>query len=152
MNSSKDIVPVIKSLLESERFAVLATDDQEQPHLFLMAFAATADLTKIVFFTERNTNKYEHLKSNRRVALLIDNRENSGADTQEAVVITVIGEAEEVGEDEGKPLQELYLVRHPYLDRFAKSPSCAIVQVRVRSYQIVTKFQEVVEWSPDPPG
>lgn len=152
MSSSEDVVPVIKSLLASERFAVLATDDHEQPHLFLMAFAATVDLTKIVFFTERDTHKYAHLKSNRRVALLIDNRENRGADTQGAVVITVFGEAEEVGGDEGKSLQEMYLARHPYLDGFAKSPSCAIVRVRVRSYQVVRKFQEVVEWSPDPQG
>jgi hypothetical protein len=46
---------VIKSLLVSQRFAVLATDDQEQPYLFLMAFAATSDLKKIVLVTERET-------------------------------------------------------------------------------------------------
>jgi len=149
MSSSEDVVPVIKSLLESERFAVLATDDQEQPHLFLMAFAATADLTKIVLFTERNTNKYAHLKSNRRVALLIDNRENSGADTQGAVVITALGDAEEVEGFEGNSLRQLYLARHPYLAEFAHSPSCAIMRMRVRSYQLVRRFQEVVEWCPD---
>ena len=41
MSSSEDVIMVIKSLLVSQRFAVLATDDQEQPYLFLMAFAAT---------------------------------------------------------------------------------------------------------------
>jgi nitroimidazol reductase NimA-like FMN-containing flavoprotein (pyridoxamine 5'-phosphate oxidase superfamily) len=152
MSSSEDVSLVIKSLLESQRFAVLATDDQEQPYLFLMAFVATSDLKKIVLVTERDTHKYAHLKSNRRVALLIDDRENKGTDTQEAVVITILGEAEEVAGNEGEGLRDLYLARHPYLEGFAKSPSCAIVRVRVRSYQVVRKFQEVVEWSPDPQG
>jgi heme iron utilization protein len=146
MSSSEDVAIVIKSFLEPQRFAVLATDDQGQPYLFLMAFVATSDLKNIVLLTERDTHKYAHLKSNRHVALLIDDRENSGADTQSAVVITVIGEAEEVGGEEGKCLKELYLARHPYLDEFAQSPSCAIVRVRVRSYQVVRNFQEVVEF------
>jgi hypothetical protein len=47
MSSAEDVIPVIKSLLESQRFAALATSDQEQPHLFLMAFAATGDLKRL---------------------------------------------------------------------------------------------------------
>jgi nitroimidazol reductase NimA-like FMN-containing flavoprotein (pyridoxamine 5'-phosphate oxidase superfamily) len=150
MSSSEDVIMVIKSLLVSQRFAVLATDHQEQPYLFLMAFAATADLKKIVLVTERETQKYAHLKSNRRIALLIDDRENRGADTKEAVVVSVLGEAEEVEEGEAHRLRDLYLERHPYLDEFAQSPSCAIIQVQVSSYRVVRKFQEVVEWCPDP--
>ena len=150
MSSSEDVIMVIKSLLVSQRFAVLATDDQEQPYLFLMAFAATADLKKIVLVTERETQKYAHLKSNRRVALLIDDRENRGADTQEAIVVSVLGEAEEVEEGKANQLRDLYLERHPYLEEFAQSPSCAIMQVQVSSYRVVRKFQEVVEWCPDP--
>jgi uncharacterized pyridoxamine 5'-phosphate oxidase family protein len=152
MSSAEDVVHVIKSLLASQRFAALATADQAQPYLFLMAFAATDDLRKIVLVTERDTVKYAHLQLNHRVALLIDDRENRGEDTQEAVAITVIGEAQESGGNEVEDLRELYLAKHPYLAEFAKSSSCAIVQVRVRSYQVVRKFQEVVEWNPDPHG
>jgi heme iron utilization protein len=79
--------------------------------------------------------------------LLIDDRENGGADTKEAVVVSVLGEAEEV---EANHLRDLYLEKHPYLEEFAQSPSCAIMQVQVNSYRVVRKFQEVVEWCPDP--
>jgi nitroimidazol reductase NimA-like FMN-containing flavoprotein (pyridoxamine 5'-phosphate oxidase superfamily) len=150
MSSTGDIMSVIKSLSESQRFAVLAMDKQEQPYLFLMAFTVTCDLRTIILVTERDTYKYALLQSNQRVALLIDNRENMGADTQETVVVTALGVAEEVGGDEGKHLKELHMARHPYLEGFTKSPSCAIVRVRVRSYQVVRKFQEVVEWCIDP--
>jgi hypothetical protein len=134
MSSTGDIMSVIKSLSESQRFAVLATDKQEQPYLFLMAFTVTCDLRTIILVTERDTY----------------NRENMGVDTQETVVVTALGVAEEVGGDEGKHLKELHMARHPYLEGFTKSPSCAIVRVRVRSYQVVRKFQEVVEWCIDP--
>lgn len=150
MSSSEDVIMMIKSLLGSQRFAVLATDDQDQPYLFLMAFAETADLKKIVLVTERKTQKYAHLKSNRHVALLIDDRENRGADTKEAVVVSVLGEAKESEEGDANHLRDLYLEKHPYLEEFAQSPSCAIIQVQVSSYRVVRKFQEVVEWCPDP--
>jgi nitroimidazol reductase NimA-like FMN-containing flavoprotein (pyridoxamine 5'-phosphate oxidase superfamily) len=150
MSGVADVMTVIKSLAESQNFAVLAMDKQEQPYLFLMAFTIAGDFKTIILATERNTYKYSLLQSNKHVALLIDDRENRGSDTRETVVITALGVAEEVGGDEERRLKELHSARHPYLEEFTKSPSCAIVRVRVRFYQVVRKFQEVVEWSPDP--
>ena len=40
MNTDNDIRPSLRALLESQRFAVLATDDHGQPFASLMAFAA----------------------------------------------------------------------------------------------------------------
>ena len=111
-----------------------------------MAFAATEDLRHLVVLTERTTRKYANLQSNPRVALLIDDRENRGSDTEDAVVVTAIGEALELDPDVGAPLLELFLTRHPYLAGFAASPTCAIVGVTVNSYQLVSRFQRVVEW------
>jgi hypothetical protein len=47
-----------------------------QPYASLMAFAATDDLKRLLFATERNTRKYANLVSNPRAALLVDNRSN----------------------------------------------------------------------------
>ena len=149
MSNSEDLFRILKNLMESQRFAVLATDSQGQPHTFLMAFAVTHDLKQLVLVTERGTRKHTNVKSNKCVALLIDDRENKGSDTQEAVAITVIGEAQEVEGDERKNLLDLYLAKHPYLDGFASSPSSAIVRVKVKSYQVVRRFQEILEWCVD---
>jgi hypothetical protein len=62
------------------------------------------------------------------------------------VVVTAIGEAQELDRDLGAPLLELFLARHPYLAAFAASPTCAIVRVKLSSYQLVSRFQQVVEW------
>ena len=141
-----DIRPTLRALLQSQRFAVLATDDHGQPFASLMAFAATEDLRHLVVLTERTTHKYANLRFNPRVALLIDDRENKGSDTEDSVVVTAIGEAQELDRDAGAALLGLFLSRHPYLAAFADSPSCAIVRVTVSSYQLVSRFQQIVEW------
>ena len=146
MSTEIDIRSALTALLESQRFAALATDDHGQPFASLMAFAVTEDLRDLVVLTERTTRKYANLRSNPRVALMIDDRENRGSDTEDSVVVTAIGRAQELGPDVGAPLLELSLTRHPYLAGFAASPTCAIVGVKVSSYQLVSRFQQVVEW------
>ncbi len=127
---------------------MLATDDNGQPFASLMAFAATEDLRQIVVLTERTRRKFANLKANRRVALLIDDRENKGSDTQDSVAVTAFGEAKEADSVAGTALLELFLTRHPYLASFAASPSCAIVMVKVSSYVLVSRFERVLEWRP----
>lgn len=146
MSTDFEIQPVLRDLFRSQRFAVLATDDDGQPFASLMAFAASEDLGQIVVLTERATRKFANLKANSRVALLIDDRENKGLDTQDSVAVTALGEAQEVDADAGAPLLELYLVRHPYLAAFAASPGCAVIRVKIKSYLLVSRFQKVIEW------
>ena len=146
MMTDAEIQSVLGDLFRSQRYAVLATDQRGQPFTSLMAFAASEDLAQLVVLTDRAARKFANLKANSRVALLIDNRENKGSDTQESVAVTAIGEAEELDALADAHLLQLYLARHPYLAAFAASPSCAIVRVKVSSYQLVSRFQEVVEW------
>ena len=91
MSTDEGIQPVLRGLLRSQRYAVLATDDHGQPFASLMAFAASEDLRQIVVLTERNRRKFANLKANRRVALMIDDRENKSSDTQDSVAVTAIG-------------------------------------------------------------
>ncbi|MCB1966336.1 pyridoxamine 5'-phosphate oxidase family protein [Accumulibacter sp.] len=146
MSTAREIQPLLRDLLRSQRFAVLATDDHGQPFASLMAFAASEDLGRIVVLTERGTRKFANLTANQRVALLIDDRENKGSDTQNSVAVTALGQAQEVSRDAGAELIENYLARHPYLAAFAASRSCAVVLVTISSYQFVSRFQEVIEW------
>ena len=38
------------------------------------------------------------------------------------------------------------LARHPALQAFAASPTCALIRIRIKSYVVVRRFQEVTEW------
>jgi heme iron utilization protein len=137
---------LIRELCESQRSAVLATTQPGgQPYLSLMAFAATADVKQIVLVTERQTKKYANIMAESRVALLIDNRSNVPADTEDAVAVTVLGRAAEAQPAERDSLLALFLAKHPHLEAFATSPTCALISVRVETYLVVQHFQEVQE-------
>ena len=53
--------------------------------------------------------------------------------------------AEEVPPEERSRFLKLYMERHPSLLDFVDSPTCALFRVRVDTYYIVTRFQEVAE-------
>jgi nitroimidazol reductase NimA-like FMN-containing flavoprotein (pyridoxamine 5'-phosphate oxidase superfamily) len=136
---------LLRELLESQRSAALATQQEGQPYLSLMAFAATPDLKQLIVATERNTRKHANLMVEPRVALLIDNRSNAPADTEEAVAVTVLGRAAEARPGERESLLSLFLTKHPHLEDFVTSPTCALITVQVSTYVVVQHFQEVQE-------
>jgi nitroimidazol reductase NimA-like FMN-containing flavoprotein (pyridoxamine 5'-phosphate oxidase superfamily) len=138
-------IETIKALFDAQPFAVLATHDGEQPYASLMAFAATDDLKRLLFATERNTRKYANLVSNPRAAALIDNRSNQVSDTREAIAITALGETRE--SDKERHLS-IFLKKHPHLEAFVELPSCAFVEMQVVNYFVVEGLQGVKELCP----
>ena len=135
----------LKALLESQRLAVLATHREGQPYGSLVSFVATEDMKQVLFATTRSTRKYENLTADARVALLIDNRSNQDSDIHEATAVTATGRAEEIEGADKERFLRLYLERHPYLQDFVNSPTCALLRVRVETYYLVNRFQEVTE-------
>jgi nitroimidazol reductase NimA-like FMN-containing flavoprotein (pyridoxamine 5'-phosphate oxidase superfamily) len=138
-------IETIKALFDAQPFAVLATHDGVQPYVSLMAFAATDDLRRLLFATERNTRKYANLVSNPRAAALIDNRSNQVSDTREAIAITALGETRE--SDKERHLS-IFLKKHPHLEAFVELPSCAFVEMQVVNYFVVEGLQGVKELCP----
>jgi len=146
MENAEDIQEQLRDLFSSQNLAVLATQSSEQPYASLVAFFATDDLRHIYFATPRSTRKFANLRADGRVALLINNSTNQSVDFHQAISVTAVGDAEEIsGADREQPLL-LYLAKHPYLEEFAKSPTCALVRVRARSYYLVRNFQKVMEY------
>jgi nitroimidazol reductase NimA-like FMN-containing flavoprotein (pyridoxamine 5'-phosphate oxidase superfamily) len=139
------LVSLLNQLFESQWSAALATQDGGQPYLSLMAFAATPDLRRLLLVTDRHTRKYANIMAEPRVALLVDNRSNAPADTEEAVAVTVLGQAEETAPGEREELLPLFLSKHPHMEAFATSPTCALITVTVATYFVVQRFQEVRE-------
>jgi hypothetical protein len=83
------------------------------------------------------------------VAVLVNSSINQESDFHDAISITVTGDAEEIKDPEREAIQELYLSKHPYLEDFARSPSCALIRVAARSYYMVQNFQSVMEYHID---
>lgn len=138
---------LLKNLFETQRLAVLATQGQDGPYASLMTFAATDDLKRFLFATERGTRKYANISKNPRVSLLIDNRSPEKSRTNFAV--TVMGNAKEPAERESESLRKIFLAKHPDLRKFLNNPGCALLSCSVEEYVIVTNFQDVVVYEPE---
>ena len=76
---------------------------------------------------------------------MINNSTNQSADFHEAMAVTAVGTAGELLGAEKETVLRQYLAKHPYLEDFARAPTCALVGVAVRSYYMVRNFQNVSE-------
>jgi uncharacterized protein YhbP (UPF0306 family) len=145
MQDTQETLVLIRNLLESQKLAVLSTQNHGQPYCNLIAIAATDDLKYLLFATTRATRKYANLMADSRVAVLVDNRRNDPADFTEAAALTALGKAWELQGVERQQFLKVYLGKHPYLEQFAAAPACALLRIRVDKYIVVTRFQEVRE-------
>ena len=150
MEDPEGIRRVLRGLLSTQRLAVLSTHTGGQPYASLVAFACSDDLRFLHFVTPRTTRKFSNLQHDGRVALLVTSSANQEVDFHEAMAVTVVGSAGEISGPEKEAALERYLGKHPYLEAFARSPSCAFVQVHARTYILVKNFQHVMELHLEP--
>jgi len=143
-----DARSALQALLRSQPLGVLSTQGGGQPYASLVAFAEGPRAGELLFATGRATRKYANLRADRRVALLVDNRSNRESDFGEAVAVTAVGFAEELRGGDREQAQAPYLAKHPALREFLASPGCALMRLRVQSYVVVRRFQEVIRLDP----
>ena len=132
----------LRELFSKQSLGVLASVGEVYPRTNLVAFVVFDDLKKMLFATPRFTRKYCNVKKNPQVSVLVDNRSNDVADFTDAVAVSVFGDAVEVIEDRQKYL-DIYLAKHPYLDKFVASPTCVFFEIQVKYYDIISRFQNV---------
>ena len=149
METPAEVQNRLRNLFETQNLAVVATQTGGQPYASLVAFVATDDLRHLFFVTARTTRKFSNLISDSRVAVLVNSSVNEESDFHDAVALTVTGVAEEVSDSEKQDILKLYLSKHPYLEDFARSPSCALIRVTARSFYMVQNFQNVMEFHID---
>lgn len=135
----------LKALFSTQSLASLSTQKDGQPYANLVAFYASDDLTTLFFVTPKTTRKFANLSADSRVALMINNSTNQTHDFHEAIAVTVVGTAFEISGIEKNQVLKHYLNKHPYLEDFARAPTCALVGVKVQSYIMVRNFQNVSE-------
>jgi general stress protein 26 len=135
----------IKDFMASRRVGVLATYGDEYPHQSLMAFAVSPDLSRIVLATPKSTRKFDNLQDRRAVSLLVDSRSNSPEDIAEAVAVTAYGTCAIATCEQSTDFVSLYLEKHPMMEDFVHSPSCALLVIKVDRYDIIERFQNVTK-------
>ncbi|HPQ81225.1 MAG TPA: pyridoxamine 5'-phosphate oxidase family protein [bacterium] len=140
-----DLMGRIGDVLASRHVGVLATSGGDGPHATLVAFKASENCRRIVFSTPRQTRKYANIKADPRAALLVDDRSNAARDIHDATGVTAVGTVAELSGSERSGAEKSYMERHPHLAEFVLSGSTALMELSVRRYVVVSRFQEVFE-------
>jgi nitroimidazol reductase NimA-like FMN-containing flavoprotein (pyridoxamine 5'-phosphate oxidase superfamily) len=139
----------IRTLADTQPYAVLCVQGSGQPYGALVAFAFSQDMRHAVFVTPIATRKYRLLSECDHVALLIDDRADKADDLMEIEAVTVTGRAQMIAHgSEFDRWAELLVTRHPYLESFVNADSCALFRIDVVRYLHVARFQEVNQWIP----
>jgi hypothetical protein len=126
MTNRKQLQKEIAELIFSQKLAVLATQSHEG--------------------SSYASRKFANIEHNPKVSLLIDDRSNNEKDFHDAQAVTVMGVVGRIESNSTQSeLSQLYLSKHPYLEEFLCSPSTAFIVVSVKSYFLVSRFQEVME-------
>ena len=145
MKTPEDLKSILRDLFTNQRLAVLATHNHGQPYTSLVAFSAGEDLRYLAFATTRSTRKFANLSADPRVSMLVDNRSNRVSDIRRAVAATATGRVEEVTSEEREEILRMYLLKHPYMEEFVRSPTCAMLKLEIETYFVVRQFQKVFE-------
>jgi nitroimidazol reductase NimA-like FMN-containing flavoprotein (pyridoxamine 5'-phosphate oxidase superfamily) len=148
LKEEQELFLTIHKLLSEQKLGALATHRQGEPWATLIAFAASDTLDSIYFATSKTTRKYSNLVNDPRCSLLIDNRENLASDFSNSIAVTATGVIIELDKSEKSAALRLFLNKHPYLDTFTQSPTCAFICLQVNRYNLVRRFQEVMEYHP----
>lgn len=135
-------------LIRGQTLAALATGSI--PHVSLVAYAANSDLTGIYFSSPRPTLKYRNIQAEPRVALLIDNRTEAGADFASGRAATVTGSVEELTGVDRAEGEKIYLARQPDLAAFIGRPEAALFLFRAAEYRCTFGLDRTVVFRFDP--
>ena len=136
----------IKQLCKEQSFGVLSTQGNGECYTSLISFQTSTDLSQIVFATPIDTKKFEFIKQNDSVSILIDNRSNNPESINNIVAVTAMGRVKILEEkDLIEKWSKLLIDKHSYLKNFIKASTTAIVVVQISKYYYVSSFQEVVE-------
>lgn len=145
MNISNNKKTNVKNLLDQQQLAVLATFSDSYPYTNLIAFSSCNEYKELVFATLRATSKYKNIQKNKKVSVLVDNRDRKPLDFMKFKTITALGTVEEVEKNDYK---DILLRKHPYLSDFINNDECALLKVNINQYILVEQFEEITIFSP----
>ncbi len=148
-NAGDQIEAEIRALCFEQPFAVLSTQDGGQPYTNLISFAISENLDQLIFSTPARTRKYNLIKKNKKVSLLIDNRAQQPESINLIRAVTITGTARALSDPkEVEHWSDLLINRHNYLEKFIKSPSSSLILIDIIRFFYVRRFQEVYTWKP----
>ncbi len=125
----------MKELVKEQDICVLATVSAGRPHCSLMAYVTDEDCREIYMVSLRGTKKFQNLRQNPAVSLLIDTREKD--ERSRAKALTVGGRFQQVERERKERVHSRLLKRHPHLRELMGKEEAEIFAVQIETLQLL---------------
>ena len=129
----------IKHLLVTQVQCVLATVDETQPCLHLMAYGVSENLKKVYLASYKDTRKVKNMLAQTNVSLLWDNRTGNTEDHVAGLALNATGCAHQLEGDACQRVEQLLLNRNSTLETLLFSDNVAVFAVDVSGYVFCEK-------------
>ena len=143
-----DLYNEIKGILSTQVQCVLATVDDRQPCLHLMAYGFSENLSEIYLASYADTRKVRNMLIQPEVSLLWDNRTGNHQDHVEGFALNASGEATMLEGEHYKLVSKLLRDRNPTLEILLGNDKTAVFSVDVSSYVFAKGYTAVYEFQP----
>lgn len=143
----EEVTKQLSKEMKKQIYGIISTIRNDTPHPTLVSFATTDDLTKIIFFSPKQSRKFINVQFYPNVSFFIDTTTNSPKDIENAITITAYGTlktGQDLSEEEKEKFSKIYLEKNPQMDFFI-TPSVEIMVVEVERYEYVPKFQSILD-------
>ena len=142
--------PIIRDMLSTCRLAYMSTVQGDSSHLCLMRFTYLKDEDEgevIILSTQRSTKKFDMLRKQNGVALLIHDFPQFGVEGDGVYSITLNGRCQilEPGEKAEK-FRKAHLAHNPDYPQFIEGPDIAMLMIIMSSARICNINDQVTKW------
>jgi nitroimidazol reductase NimA-like FMN-containing flavoprotein (pyridoxamine 5'-phosphate oxidase superfamily) len=129
----------IQTLIQANKLCVLATVSEGNPHCSLMSYATDEGCHEIYMATHKNTKKYRNLIVNPAVSLLIDSRQDVGADpSAQTRALTISGTFQSnLDEKKAAMARARLFEQHAGLKNIFNDPDTEIIVVQIQAVQLL---------------
>ena len=150
----------VVKMLRAARLCTLATSTQAGPHLSLMNFTYYRPDEVIIFCTRRNTKKYDQIRANREVAVLIndfpllrndngipsDDKNTEGSTCTGSITLNGTAQVLEDSDPQGQLYRREHLTQNKEYAHFITGEDIAVIAVRFDSARMCNFKDQVKHW------
>jgi general stress protein 26 len=131
----------IKDFVRNKNIAVLSTASGNKPRCSLMAYITNETCEEIYMVSHKNTTKFNNLKNNPLVSLLIDSRETQPRSNAQALTIAGVF-IPLVDENKKQKIGERMLNSFPHMKDFIQHPESEIIRIKINSFLLLKGLTE----------
>lgn len=142
---------LLAHLLRIARVAALGTERDEEPHVSMVTYVTVEDFSDFYVHTSRLAQHTIDMQKNKRVSLLITEKDDDRVDPQTLARISIRGSAVlmENGEPGYNRIKTLYIERFPGSEALFKQEDFGLWRIKPKGGRFIVSLTKAYNITPD---